>query len=169
MMRKRRTGARLSGVLGLATLLAVAASGPALAQTGARKAAQKKQAVSHTTGGQQNSAGQAIGQSTEPTPEQARQMKLELSAMLQRSVEDLTVVTLPDGTMMVDLDGGFQNVTMATFDADGQLVVTCVDDLAAAEGLLQSTNVSRLKTRGHMKETGKKTASKRVPVVLEEK
>ena len=168
MIRKRSTGARLSGVLAIATLLAVAASGLALAQGGGKKAAQQKQTVARSAGGQQVSADPASGRVHQPTPKEAQKMAAELSVMLQRDVEDLNVVTLPDGTQMVDLDGGFQNVMMATFDANGQLVLTCVDDPAAAEALLQSRAIPRNAT-GKVKEAGKKAGSKRAPVVLEEK
>ena len=153
MPRKRSSGARLSGVLAIATLLAVAASGLSVMHAAQKKkTARKMQSVASA-----------------PAPRQATP---KLSAMLQRDVEDLEVVTLPDGTQMVDLDGGFQNVAIATFDADGQLVLTCVDDLTTAETLLQSRAVSR-STRGKVhktgKESGRKLAPAIAPVTLEEK
>lgn len=164
MLRKRRTGARLSGVLAITTLLAVAASGHAIAQPGNKKVAHKKQSVSSTVSGQQVSVDPATGRLQQPTPEEAKQMTSELSAMLQRSVENLDAITLPNGTMMVDLDGGFQNVTMASFDADGQLVLTCVDDLQSAETVLQLGAVSLVAPRVQVQEAVKKGRSKHAPV-----
>lgn len=169
MIRVRRTGVRLSGVLGLATLLAVGVAVPVNAQPGTRKTDQKKQSVSRNDGGQQAAAGQATAKSQKPAAQDAQQMAADLAIMLQRDVENMNVVTLPDGTMTVDLDGSFQNVMIATFDANGQLVVNCVDDLATAETLLQSKLVGRIKTKGNQKESGKKSASKRAPVAAEEK
>jgi len=169
MTRKRRTGARLSGVLGIGTLLAVAAFGPALAQTGTKKTTHKKQSVSGSLSGRQGQADAAVPRPQQPAPKEAQQQSADLTVMLQRAVEDLTVVTLPDGTLMVDLDGGFQNVTMATFDDDGNLVLTCVDDLASAEALLQSNKVGRFNPRSRQKESGRKIESKRTPAAAEEK
>ena len=145
MLRKRWTGSRMSGMLALATLVAVAASGLAVAHAAQKKATSKRTASS--------------ARSTQTVP--------TLSAMLQRPVEDLNAVTLPDGTQMVDLEGGFQNVLMASFDADGNLVVACVDDLAVAEGILLSRNLPR-PVRSKAKESGKKSL-KQAPVTLEEK
>lgn len=152
MPRRRSNGARLSGVLAIATLLAVTATGLAVTYAGQKKTARKMQSVTSA-----------------PAPRQATP---KLSVMLQREVEDLDVITLPDGTQMVDLEGGFQNVAIATFDADGQLVVTCVDDLTTAETLLQSRSVSRsarAKASKTGKESGRKLAPALAPVTLEEK
>jgi hypothetical protein len=165
MIRKRRTGARVSGVLGIATLMAVAASWPALAQAGPRKAAGKKQSASRSVSAQAT-AGSQVGKTQTPS---AQQMRAELTVMLQRDVEDLNSVTLPDGTTMIDLDGGFQNMIVATFDANGDLVLTCADNVAAVEALLESRSVPNINARGQKKESGRKTVSKRAPVPAEEK
>jgi hypothetical protein len=169
MIRKRQRGARLSVVLAVATLLAVALSGLAVTQAARKKVAPRRPSVSHTVGSQQVPGDPATGQSQQPTPVEAQQPAPDLSVMLQSSVEGLNVTTLADGAMAVDLDGGFQHVAMATFDSEGQLVLTCVDDLASAEALLRSVAVSRAVVPDRQKKAGKKVAPKRRPVAAEER
>ena len=49
-----------------------------------------------------------------------------------QSDERLTETTLPDGSVMVDLDGRYQEYSVMTRDAAGKLQVRCVHDPAKA-------------------------------------
>lgn len=60
-------------------------------------------------------------------PPAAERHKMALSPAMQnalsRSDEGLPTVVLPDGTVMVNLQGRFQNLLFATVDAEGQLKI----------------------------------------------
>ncbi|HEY3177043.1 MAG TPA: hypothetical protein VGK94_14920 [Candidatus Polarisedimenticolia bacterium] len=170
MIERRRRGARLSGLVVIATLLAVAASGSIIAKTGSKKATRgQQQSITRAVGSQQVSVDPATGRLQQPTRLESQKLASELSAMLERSIENLNVTNLPDGTTMVDLDGGFQHVAMGSLDTDGEVVLTCVDDPASAEALLQKGVVSRATARDQKKESGKRVAPKRAPVTAEER
>jgi len=49
-----------------------------------------------------------------------------------QSTEGLTQVTLPDGSVMIDLEGRFQEYSVMVRDASGRLQVRCVHDPAQA-------------------------------------
>jgi hypothetical protein len=60
----------------------------------------------------------------------------ELARMLSRSTDGLEEVVLPDGSVMVDLQGRFMNASVATIDENGELQTSCVDDADEALHLL---------------------------------
>jgi hypothetical protein len=63
---------------------------------------------------------------------------------LRTDTDGLTVVTLPNGTKMMDLKGRFQMEMRATVGADGKVVMQCDNETAghdhSAETLVVDTN-----------------------------
>ena len=53
--------------------------------------------------------------------------------MLSRSTQGLTSRVLPNGTVALDLKGGFMNLSIATRNADGTISMNCVDHPDQAE------------------------------------
>ncbi|PYS72005.1 MAG: hypothetical protein DMF69_08765 [Acidobacteria bacterium] len=70
------------------------------------------------------------------TPEEAQQLAAGLKTMLNRSTEGLEEVHNADGSVSVDLQGRFQNVTLARTNEDGTVERSCVDDPQAAAEFL---------------------------------
>lgn len=76
------------------------------------------------------------GQVKQLTPEEAQKIAAGLKQSVNRSTEGLVEVQHADGSVTVDLEGRFQNVTMAKIDEDGNLVQACVDSPRAAAAFL---------------------------------
>lgn len=69
------------------------------------------------------------GHTSNPTPEQRAAMQAALAAALDRSQEGLFDVVLPDGTVMRDLQGRFQNAVVVRRGPDGTLTYDCVTNV----------------------------------------
>ena len=82
--------------------------------------------------------------SSQPAP---RPSGKTLMPALSRSNEGLTPITLPDGTVMVNLQGRFQNAGLARIDAKGVLHTICTEDLQNAKAFLNH-GASRDEGRG---------------------
>jgi len=134
----------------LATLTVFAAGGITRAQSAAvaqneekgkadhpQAAGRGQQPVSRQVAGQQVFVDPATGRLRQPTPEEAQRLTAGLQELLSDSPEGLEVIHLPDGSMMVDLQGRFENVSLATVDAGGNLGLTCVDNAVSAKALLK--------------------------------
>ena len=63
-----------------------------------------------------------------PITEAQRQMSRSARARLNRSSEGLEVVHRPDGSMMVELQGRFQNTSVVRRGRDGSLHLECDTD-----------------------------------------
>lgn len=72
------------------------------------------------------------GQIRELTPEEARMLAAGLKRMANQSTEGLVQVQEPDGSVSVDLQDRFQNVTVARVNEDGTTSEGCFDDPKAA-------------------------------------
>src|SRR5882762_3463027 len=59
------------------------------------------------------------GQIKPLTPQEAQQLAQGLKGMLNRSTEGLIEITHPDGSVSLDLQNRFQNLTVARINADG--------------------------------------------------
>jgi hypothetical protein len=71
------------------------------------------------------------------TPEEAKTMADGLKPLLNDSAEGLPSVKHADGTVSTDLQGRFQNVTVAVKDpATGAVTQACVNNTEAAAGFL---------------------------------
>jgi hypothetical protein len=64
----------------------------------------------------------------------------DLEAMLSRSDEGLVSEFLPNGTVRVDLQGRFQNASVAHIGADGRIHTNCTDQLHEAQDHLTGTD-----------------------------
>lgn len=110
--------------LAVATLL-LAAAGPALAAENTTKPKKARPQQVHPTGAEDAKA---------PTPAELS-AEDALDQMLSRSTEGLEVVTHADGTISVDLEGRFMNVSVANPGPDGKPRVNCV---SSHDGLAKS-------------------------------
>lgn len=66
------------------------------------------------------------------TSEEARQLADGLKKMLNKSTEGLVEEHNADGSVSMDLQDRFQNVTIARVNADGSVSTSCVDSPKAA-------------------------------------
>ncbi len=87
------------------------------------------------------------------TPEEAKRLADGLKGMLNKSTEGLVEVQNVDGSKSMDLEGRFQNVTVARENTDGTLSQSCVDNPSAAAAffgidpkLLEPTRIEPAKT-----------------------
>ena len=64
-----------------------------------------------------------------PSPEQVRSLRAAPGiAAVSRSAEGLTETRLTNGTVILDLDGRYQDQVLARLDRNGRLVYGCVHD-----------------------------------------
>ncbi len=66
------------------------------------------------------------------TAEEAQKLANGLAPMLDDSADGLVQVKHADGSVSMDLEGRFQNVTVARVTADGTIEQSCVDNPRAA-------------------------------------
>ncbi len=84
------------------------------------------------------------GQLGAPSPEQARTLRLAVgSAAVSTNDEGLVETHLPDGTVILDLDGRFQDYALARVDKYGNLVHGCVHDDGGLHKTLDSKQALR--------------------------
>lgn len=105
------------------------------------------------------SVGTSVLPAAEPMPEaqaayrervQAIMRDATLSRALNRSGEGLVVEQHADGTVMVDLQGGFQHAMLARVNADGMVEMQCHDQLRpAAEFLAGGADAGLTGHEGH--------------------
>ncbi len=82
--------------------------------------------------GQDVEVDSQTGQMKELTPEEARKLAAGLKKMVNQSTEGLVQVQHADGSVSMDLEGRFQNVTVARVNEDGSVTQSCVDNPQAA-------------------------------------
>jgi hypothetical protein len=82
--------------------------------------------------GQDVQVDSQTGQIKPLTPEEARKLAEGLKGMLNKSTEGLVEKHNHDGSVSVDLEGRFQNVTVARVNKDGTVSQSCVDNPRAA-------------------------------------
>jgi hypothetical protein len=136
--RQSTKGYRWPLLVGFATvLIAIGAITVISRQSGASA---KSKAGSLTTAAAQNQkyvkvrvAGQDVqvdpqtGQMKSLTPEEARRLADGMKRMLNKSSDGLVKVQNADGSVSMDLQGRFQNVTVARVEGDGTLTQSCID------------------------------------------
>ena len=88
------------------------------------------------------------------TQEEAQRLANGLAPMLDTSTDGLTQVRHADGSVSMDLQGRFQNVTVARINADGAIEQSCVDNPRAAAKffridpkLIENAPTARQRTR----------------------
>ena len=85
-----------------------------------------------------NAAGQPVvldrqtGQSRPLTPEEAQTLAEGIKQLVNPSTDGLVQVHHANGMVSMDLQGHFQNVTLAKREADGTVSQSCVNDLESA-------------------------------------
>jgi hypothetical protein len=72
------------------------------------------------------------GQIKPLSPQEAQQLAAQLKGMFNKSTDGLVAVQEPDGSISMDLQGRFQNVTVARTNEDGSVEQSCVDNPEAA-------------------------------------
>ena len=72
------------------------------------------------------------GRVKELTPEEARKLAAGLNKMVNKSTDGLVEVQHADGSVSMDLQDHFQNVTVARVNDDGSVSQSCVDNPQAA-------------------------------------
>ncbi|MEK6337626.1 MAG: hypothetical protein AABM67_22120 [Acidobacteriota bacterium] len=88
--------------------------------------------VTVKVGGQEVHVDSQTGEIQQLTPEEAAKLAAELKPMLNKSSEGLVEVQHPDDSVSMDLEGRFQNVTVARINKDGSVSQSCVDNPRAA-------------------------------------
>jgi hypothetical protein len=71
------------------------------------------------------------------TPEEAQRMAEGLRQLANQSTDGLQYVTHADGSVSVDLQGRFQNLTLAKRNEQGTVTEACVDNPKAAAVFLE--------------------------------
>jgi hypothetical protein len=82
--------------------------------------------------GQDVEVDSQTGQMKELTPEEKQRLAAGLKQMVNQSTEGLVQVQHADGSVSMDLEGRFQNVTVARVNKDGSVSQSCVDSPQAA-------------------------------------
>lgn len=88
--------------------------------------------VTRRVGGQDIHIDTQSGDIKPLTPEEARKLANGLAPMLDNSTDGLQQKLHSDGSVSMDLEGRFQNVTVARINKDGTIVQSCVDNPRAA-------------------------------------
>lgn len=85
-----------------------------------------------------NAAGQTVaidkqtGQTRPLTPQEAQMLAEGIKQLVNQSTEGLVEVRHANGGVSMNLQGRFQNVSLAKKEADGTITQACVNDLEAA-------------------------------------
>ena len=123
----------LTTVLVVAAILAIAAvTVVSRQQSRTRKVAKKSDSATVKVVQQDVEVDRQTGQKTELTAEEARKMAGGLKQMVNQSTEGLVEVRHADGSVSVNLEDRFQNVTVARVNKDGSVAQSCVDNPKAA-------------------------------------
>jgi len=88
--------------------------------------------ITRRVGGQDIQINTQTGEIKPLTHEEAQRLANGLAPMLDNSTDGLVQVRHADGSVSMDLEGRFQNVTVAKVSADGTVEQGCVDNPRAA-------------------------------------
>ena len=94
--------------------------------------AQSPDLVTVKVAGQDVQVNSQTGQIKALTPEEAQKLAAGLKQMVNQSTEGLVQVQHGDGSVSMDLEGRFQNVTVARVNKDGSVSRSCVDNARSA-------------------------------------
>ena len=94
--------------------------------------AANKSYVTVKVAGQDVQVDSQTGQIRELTPEEAAKLAAGLKEVINQSSDGLVQVQQKDGSVSMDLDGRFQNVTVARRNVDGTVSESCVDNPKSA-------------------------------------
>lgn len=88
--------------------------------------------VTRRVGGQDLQIDTQTGEIKPLTPQEAQQLANGLAPMLDNGTDGLVQVRHADGSVSMDLQGRFQNVTIVKVNTDGTVEQGCVDNPRAA-------------------------------------
>lgn len=136
--RQSTKGYRWPLLVGLATVLIAigaitvishqsAASPKSKAASLPAQAAQNQKYVKVRVAGQDVQVDPQTGQVKSLTPEEASRLADGMKRMLNKSSDGLVKVQNPDGSVSMDLQGRYQNVTVARRESDGTVTQSCID------------------------------------------
>lgn len=122
-------------MLSLAAAAQRAGTTPAEPATAKTKAAQPS---ATQPSGQQDATTptKAPVEKREPTPQEIQVLIDGIKHLVDDSTEGLVQVTHPDGSVSIDLQGRFQNVSIAKINADGSISTECVSSQKEARQFL---------------------------------
>jgi uncharacterized membrane protein YdfJ with MMPL/SSD domain len=115
--------------------LARAESPPGPAKTSGANTARANNARTFVTtrlGGQNVQIDTQSGEIKPLTAQEAEKLAEGLKQMLNQNTSDLPQVRHADGSVSMNIDGRFQNVTVARVNQDGTISQSCVDNARAA-------------------------------------
>lgn len=92
--------------------------------------------ITRQVGGQTVQIDPQTGQIKPLTREEAQRLAHGLMEMANQSTEGLKQVRQADGTVSLDLEGRFQNVTLARRETDGNVTQSCIDNPQAGAKFL---------------------------------
>jgi hypothetical protein len=95
-------------------------------------AAHERTYVTRRVAGQDIQIDTQTGDIKPLTPQEAQQLANGLAPMLDNSTDGLVQVHHADGSVSMDLQGRFQNVTVVKVNTDGTIEQSCVDNPRAA-------------------------------------
>ena len=159
---KKRRSLRLVAILAAIAVIATAAVTVVSRQKAkaeesrqhAMAAPNAKNFVTLKVGGQDVRVDGRTGEIKPLTQEEAQAMVAGISKMVNQSTEGLTQVQNADGSVSLDLEDRFQNVTVARQNQDGSLSTSCVDNTKSAarffavdEPAADSANPTRRQTK----------------------
>jgi hypothetical protein len=96
------------------------------------KATRTRTYVTRRVAGQDIQVDTQTGEIKPLTPQEAQQLANGLAPMLDNSTDGLVQVRHADGSVSMDLQGRFQNVTVVKVNTDGTIEQGCVDNPRAA-------------------------------------
>ena len=140
---KRLSRLHVFGIIVAVLVLAISAVSVLSRQTAKVKEPSKSETISaapkpvkvyvtQKVAGQDVKVDGQTGEIQELTPQEAEKMAAGLATMVNQSSEGLVQVQHSDGSVSVDLQGRFQNVTVARVNKDGSVSTSCVDNPRAA-------------------------------------
>lgn len=106
--------------------------GQATAIQSTAKATRTHTYVTRRVAGQDIQVDTQTGEIKPLTPQEAQQLANGLAPMLDNSTDGLVQVHHADGSVSMDLQGRFQNVTVVKVNTDGTIEQGCVDNPRAA-------------------------------------
>jgi hypothetical protein len=106
--------------------------GQATITQSAAKATRTRTYVTRRVAGQDIQVDTQTGEIKPLTPQEAQQLANGLAPMLDNSTDGLVQVHHADGSVSMDLQGRFQNVTVVKMNTDGTIEQGCVDNPRAA-------------------------------------
>lgn len=123
----------VAAILAITAITVISRQYSAARASAARPATAVSAAGNHTyvtrnVGGQEIQIDSQTGDTKPLTPQEAQKLAEGLAPMLDNSADGLVKVRHANGSVTMDLQGRFQNVTVARVSSDGTIEQSCVDN-----------------------------------------